>query len=362
MPRLRRPLLSFTALAFVLAPIAASNASAQAPPVYPQVQVHGRIHTQAYFYDNDEYADIVGSGSSFIIRRVRLNAVAKLSERVEISIMPSFENARGRGDLRLRDAFVDLLLSMPGAPTSLTLRVGQEKRPFSRLELTSSNSLVGLERGAGPGLVPVQSNDLFIAAGYAAHDVGAALLVKSGRASLHVGAYNGAGESNRDPNDAKSFGARAAIDVSPKFSLGGAVFSHDGIIGADSAFRNTAFEVDAQWGRPGTPGFYALGEILQGEAFAAGERTMRGLSGVLAYHIRSGGDRPTLYAIEPAVRFDLADPDSDADDDGATLIAGAIGLYLTPRAQLRFAVEHQTFQANGAPSITGVRSAVFVHF
>jgi hypothetical protein len=337
--------------------------SAQDPaPAYPQVEMHGRLHTQAYFYDNEEYADDVGARSSFIIRRARFNVIARLSERVTVSVMPTYENARGRGDFRLRDAYADLLLSRPESPTSFTLRVGQEKRPFSRLELTSSNSLIALERGAGQGLVPVQANDLFIAAGFAAHDIGASLLVESGAFALQVGAYNGAGETNRDPNDAKSFGARATFDLSPKLSVGGAVFSHDGIVATDSSFRNTAFELDAQWGRPGAPGLYVLGEVLQGEPFAAGDRTMRGISGVLAYHLRRPGERPALYAIEPALRVDVADPDTNSDDDGATLIAGALGLYLTPRAQLRVAVEHQAFQTDGAPSITGLRSAVFVYF
>ena len=358
---LPRPIIPVV-LAAAMALVPAMLASQEPAPAYPQIEMHGRLHTQAYFYDSEELRDVVGVSSNFIIRRARINAIVRLGERVSLSIMPSFENARGRGDFRLRDAYADLLLSRPGAPTAITLRFGQEKRPFSRLELSTSNTLPGIERGAGPGLVPVQSNDLFGSAGFLSDDLGAALVVSSGPFWMRAGVYNGSGDANKDVNEAKSFGARVAYDLSRKLSVGGAVFSHDGVVGTDSSFRNTAFEVDAQWGRPGDPGLYLLGEALQREAFAAGDRTMRGLIGVLAFNIRRAGERPAIMAIEPTLRVDIADPNVDGDDDGSSLIAGGVGLYFTPRAQLRIAVEHQSFQADGSPSITGVRSAVFVNF
>ena len=342
---------------------APSSAHTQdAPVTYPQFEVHGRLHTQAYFFDNEEYADVVGTSSSFLLRRARFNVEAQVSDRVSFVLIPSFENSKGRGDFRLRDAYVDLLLSNPEAAGHVSLRVGQEKRPFSRLELTSSNSLIGIERGAGPGLISSQANDLFGSAGYLSHDIGASLAVESGVFALRAGVYNGTGETAKETNDAKSFGARATVQIEPRLSVGGSLFSHDGIVGADSSFRNTGFGVDAQWGRPGAAGLYALAEVLQGEAFAAGDRTMRGFSGLIAYQVRRQGERLAVMAIEPMARIDLADPDTDADDDGATLVSGGIGLYFTSRAQLRIAVEHQSFQAPGASSITGVRSAVIVNF
>lgn len=350
----------FVSLCFAVPPL---QLGAQAPDAtYPQVAIHGRLHSQAYFFDSEDYRGVVGASSNFIIRRARINALVQLSDRVSVSIMPSFENARGRGDFRLRDAYVDLRLSNPSAPTALILRVGQEKRPFSRLELSTSNALPGIERGAGPGLMPVQSNDLFGGAGYLSDDLGAAVVVTSGAFALRAGVYNGSGDANKDVNEAKSLGARATYDLSPGLSIGGALFSHDGIVGSDSSFRNTAFELDAQWGKVGQPGLYALGEVLQGAAFNALDQTMRGLIGILAYHVRRGGDAAMLFAIEPALRIDIADPNLDAENDGSSLIAGALGLYLSPRAQVRLAVEHQLFQAEGAPSITGLRSAVFVNF
>ena len=64
----------------------------------------------------------------------------------------------------------------PEAKNMLVLRAGQFKRFFGRYELTSSNNLPSIERGAYRGLVPVSSNDLAVANGYEAHDIGAGLM------------------------------------------------------------------------------------------------------------------------------------------------------------------------------------------
>jgi hypothetical protein len=69
-----------------------------------------------------------------------------------------------------------------------------------------------------------------------------------------------------------------------------------------------------------------------------------------------------LYAVEPFARVDLADPDTDTDDNGATLITGGLGIYMSSRAWFRIAYERQSFQATGAESISGVRSMFAVNF
>ena len=69
-----------------------------------------------------------------------------------------------------------------------------------------------------------------------------------------------------------------------------------------------------------------------------------------------------LYAIEPSVRVDISDPDTDVSDNGSTLITATLGFYASSRAQFRVGFESQSFQASGAKSITGVRSALTVSF
>ena len=47
----------------------------------------------------------------------------------------------GRSGLRLRDAYIDVRFSKEASKSALYLRAGQEKRPYSRYELTSSTNL-----------------------------------------------------------------------------------------------------------------------------------------------------------------------------------------------------------------------------
>ena len=370
-----------------------------AQTTYPNVRVSGRLQQQAYYFDNEAYAAQVGPRSNIFTRRARIEARGDISENVSVHIQPSFEGGRnlsgltttctssevpagggtptitcrstGRSGLRLRDAYIDVRFSRETSPSALYLRAGQEKRPYSRYELTSSTNLPSIERGAGQGLLPRASNDLFGSAGFLSHDVGASLRVEheldDGRlVTLKVGAYNGQGESLNDVNDRKSFGARATAAVTGKIDVGGSWFSHDGIVTTggvpDSSFTNNAWGVDAQYGKSGDEGLFALVEYLQGKDATPARLQMRGVQGVAAYNLRMTSPTSWLYAVEPFARVDLADPDTDADDDGATTITAGLGLYMSSKAWFRIAYERQSFQAGGAASVSGVRSMLAVSF
>jgi hypothetical protein len=341
---------------------------ATAQTTYPNVKVTGRVQEQFYQFSNDDYAfGTVGPKSNFFLRRARVEARGNISESVSFFIQPSFEGGSVSG-VRLRDAYIDVRLTPADRPTAVYLRGGQEKRPFGRYELTSSNNLPSIERGGGRGLVrSVASNDLFTAAGFLSHDVGASLRLEHKLDDLRlvrvtIGAYDGDGESRLDGNSGKSFGARATVGVTPKLDVGGSFFAHDGTVGADSSFNNSAWGFDASWSKPGEAGLYLVGDYMQGEALAAAKPDMRGISLIGAYNIRMKSPTSWLYAIEPAFRFDHADPNVDTDDDGATLISAVLGFYLSSRVQFRVAYESQSFQAPGAESINGVRSALTVNF
>jgi hypothetical protein len=184
--------------------------------------------------------------------------------------------------------------------------------------------------------------------------------------TVKLGAYNGQGESLNDVNNKKSFGARGTVAVTPKLDIGGSWFSHDAIVTVggvpDSGFTNSAFGFDAQWGKPGDEGFFALAEYLQGDAPTEAKPTMRGIQGLAAYNIRMKSPTSWLYAVEPAFRIDFADPNTDTDDDRVTTLTAVLGIYMSSRAQLRVAYERESFQAPGAESISGVRSALTVNF
>jgi phosphate-selective porin O/P len=364
--------------------------SASAQTTYPNVKVTGRLQEQFYVFDNEPYAATVGSESNFFTRRARIEARGQISENVTLYIQPSFEGGRnlsnvvttcsgtplvcrttGRSGLRLRDAWIDVRFSPEASKGGLYLRAGQEKRPYSRYELTSSNNLVSIERGAGQGLLPRASNDLFSSNGFLSHDVGASIryeykLDDLRLVTLKFGAYNGQGESLNDVNNTKSLGARVTAGIWSKLDIGGSWFSHDGIVTVgsipDSAFTNYAWGVDAQWGKPGDEGLYVLGEYLDGNDATATKNKIRGVQGLAAYNYRFKSPTSWLYAIEPAFRVDLADPNTALESDRATLITAVLGIYMSSKAQLRVAYERQSFQDDITPAISGVRSALTVNF
>lgn len=356
--------------------ISASAVGAQdAPdtPQYPNIRISGRLHLQGYALDNDDVAPTLGPRASFFIRRARIEAVGDLTERISFVIQPSFENAGGREpNLRLRDAYITVRLSDAEAPVEVAVKAGQFKRPFSRYELTSSNNLPSIERGAGRGMLGVSYNQLFEQAGFLAHDLGAGIQLGTGPFALEAGVFNGEGESRNDANDAKSFGARATLALARRLSLGASVFSHEGLMNVpatppatgevvDSSFRNTAFELDAAYGRPGDPGFFLLLEGGQGERFDANTTTMRGGSAIAAFKFPLAG-RPLVEGVEPGVRADIVDPDVDADDDRVQLYSAIVGFYFASRSQFRLGYEWQRFDEPGRSSIHGLRTALTVAF
>jgi hypothetical protein len=373
-------------------------AALSAQTTYPNVKLNGRLQEQFYYFDNSDYAAAAGAQSNFFVRRARIEARGQISENVNVFIQPSYEGGRpltatttctsdavppgggtptitcrttGRSGLRLRDAWIDVRFGPEANRTAVYLRGGQEKRPFSRYELTSSVNLPSIERGAGQGLLPRASNDIFGAAGFLSHDVGASLRVEHKLddvrlATLKLGAYNGQGESLNDVNNKKSFGARGTFAVTPKVDVGASWFTHDAIVvdgaATDSGFTNTAFDLDAQYGKVGDEGLFALAEYLQGDDASVAKNTMRGIQVLAAYNIRMKSPTSWLYAVEPMARFDSADPNTELDDDRVTTFTAGIGVYMASRAWFRVAYERQSFQLDGAPSISGVRSMLAVNF
>lgn len=336
---------------------------------YPNFVVSARLQPQFYAFDNDSRSG-TGSTSNFYIRRARIQVNGKLRENVSLVIAPSFEG--GRATLvRLRDAYIDIRATRATSRTSFTFRMGAEKKPFGRYELSSSNNLPSLERNAGRGLLPVASNNLFEAGGYLATDLGGSVFLghqidQSRRLVIQLGAYNGQGESVNDVNGAKSIGLRTTLDVTKKLGLGASFFSHEGIVSItptqiDSSLRNNAIGLEAQWGHIGDEGLFLIADYMRGQAFAANKAMMSGLSLVGAYHVRTPKSK-AFFAVEPVLRLDLADPDRDLPDNASTLFSAGVNVYLTARAQLRVVFESQNPEAPGAKTIAGLRSGWTMNF
>lgn len=380
-------------------------ASLAAQTTYPSVKVKGRLQVQAYDYNHSTFASAGDSGvSNIFVRRARIEVEGDINEYVKVKIQPSFEGGRapststctsgklrpdstvaitctnGNGSIRLRDAYIDVSFMKESAKTRFGIRMGQEKRPFSRYELTSSNNLPSIERGAGRGLPGKASNDIFTDNGFVSHDVGAAAIMTSKLSDkrtlyLQAGVYNGEGESLNDKNMRKSFGIRGTIDVYSKLNVGGSYFSHDNAriaAGKDSSYSNTAWGVDGQWGKPGDAGLYAMAEYLAGKDKSVAANDIRGYQVVAAYNIRLKSPTSWLYAVEPAFRFDESDPNTILSGSQITTANSAfarittwtavLGFYMSSKAQFRIAYENQTSELDNTVTLSGVRTALTVNF
>jgi len=120
----------------ITAAVGATSLVAQAP----NIAVQGRVQLQARFSSGDSAANYNPTqvNSIYEIRRLRIQTNVRFGDNINLVIQPSFE----MGALRMRDAFVRV-----GLTRNLFLVAGQEKSPFQRYELTSSNNLLSIERG-----------------------------------------------------------------------------------------------------------------------------------------------------------------------------------------------------------------------
>lgn len=370
-------------------------ASLSAQTTYPSAKIKGRLQSQFYYFNHTTFAGD-SAQSNFFLRRARIQADVAINEYINLVIQPSFEGGRapssssctgrlnpdstvttkctnGNGGIRLRDAFMDVSFMKDGAKTRFTFRMGQEKRPFGRYELTSSNNLPSIERGAGKGLPGKASNNTFDDNGFISHDVGASLILTSKLSDhnsvyLQAGVYNGQGESLDDKNKRKSFGFRGTVDVYKRLNVGGSFFSHDNVYlnaaATDSSYSNTAWGLDAAWSKPGEEGLYLVADYMQGKDKSLAANQIRGLSLVGAYNVRLKTPTSWLYAVEPSFRFDLSDPNttSSANQDRITTVTGAIGFYMSSKAQLRIGYDYQKSQASGTAAVSGIRTALTMNF
>ena len=379
LPHLAPLLLAAAAL------LAPSTTSAQTP----SVSVRGRIQTQLSTVSGDSsgvFNPHAQVNSSFEIRRLRIQTDVRIGDNINLVIQPSFE----MGSLRMRDAYLRVIPART-ATTSLGLTLGQEKKPFNRYELTSSNNLLSIERGArfrGIALPAAQSN-LLEDNGYLAHDIGASadLNLMSNRFQLKAGLYNGSGESGNDVNNAKTYGARATFtalrnaEQLPVLRLGAALISRDRAVtttatstafSPDSSRRTSAYGFEAEWGdfRPGPHVIadYACGRNLWMSQYKynAGRNvgnlrpgtpdsafaTFSSLQVIGAWRFQFADPNGTrlIKIVEPAIRFDVTDPNTGRDNDNAITITPVLSIYFSQTTVLRAGVDLYSYKTSDGSS------------
>ena len=368
--------IGFGVAAFAAVPSTALGQEIKGESEFPRIRIQGRMQPQFYLLDNEPYADEVGPTNQLFLRRARFRSRVYLHDNLSVMLNPSFEGSPAT--VRIQDAYVDIRLSKRDAGSYILLRTGQFKTRFGRYENKSSTNLPSLERGGGAGHVGVASNDLFKDAGFLGRDVGIVAFFGNTTSPAHwgfgktaggetpkhgwglsVSMFNGEGASASDANNKKSFGARGSYRLLPQLDVGAAVLLHDGIVGTDSSFTNVAYGLEAEWGELAAPGLWLTLETMYGQAFTAAKPWMLGISLIGAYHIRLK-EGSTFWAIEPALQIDVGDPDIDASGDGSWLLRIGANAYLTPKTQIRLMLENQSFNADGLPSIFGIRTGITV--
>jgi len=354
--------------------LVASVAAAQAP----NIAVQGRVQLQYRYSSGDSSANYskTGVNNLFEIRRLRIQTNVRFGDNITLVIQPSFEMA----SLRMRDAFLRV-----GLTPNLALVAGQEKSPFQRYELNSSNNLLSIERGLRVLKLSGKEalNDILVQNGYASHDIGAFLEAetKDHRFFVKGGVQGGSRESTADVNNAKSFFARATgtalmnKDNQPQLQVGASFGSRDRAICSncpagplpatpayypDSSKRTSAFGLDAEWGGF-RPGLHVIADFATGDnvPVSGGFRvnsgrntanlrnsadsnivTFRGVHLIGAYRIlTTGSDTRLIKIVEPAVRFDYTDPNTSVANDQGILITPVLNLYFANSVELRAGID-----------------------
>ena len=375
-----RPLRLLAAGALALVSLAATL-----PAQAPSIRVSGRMQLQYRLSsgDSSDSFDPAAVDNQFLVRRMRIQADVRFGDNMLLVIQPSFE----MGSLRMRDAYLRV-----GLARGLGLTMGQEKSPFQRYELTSSNTLPSIERGVVISGLRIQQeamNNLVVANGYGSHDLGAFFdyTTPNTRFAIKAGVQGGSRESTRDVNNAKSYFARATGTVlvnaedQPVLQVGASFAARDRAICnpvpssctssattsksfyADSSKMTTAFGLDFELGGF-RPGLHIIGDFVAGDNVPVPLRanapllntgnllnsadsnivTFASVHVVGAYRIVTGTSETRLIKmIEPALRVDLTDPDTDQTENAAYLITPAISLYFANTVILRAGFDYYSY-------------------
>jgi hypothetical protein len=317
-----------------------------------QVRLTGRVQVQ-YNTTSVSEEDVAAGGSevvaasTFETRRVRLGVRLTIDDWIEGMLEPDF--ALGR--LQLRQVWMNL-----GIDPAFELRVGQFKKPFSLIQLTSSLETSAIERGlrirelgeayavadagaASPVLgtwggdpVLAEEQELLDVFGYMGYELGAMAHGQLGSLSYSVGVFNGTGADSRDENDGKSYAGRLVWSAPTSLPVAvGAGVSHHEVSTSSGLVDGTAFEVDLELGDFRREGLHLIAEATTGTNLAVDESFAAAQAMVSLFRPTSG---ERIEGIEPAFRVSWGDPDREADDDAGMLITPGINLYFMGRTRL----------------------------
>lgn len=321
-----------------LTAMAASTVSARAQAVHVHGidSLHVRSNIQGQFNTTsvDDEPD-----SAWEVRRARIMIRMFAAGWIRADVEGDF----GRGNPRLTDGFVRLDFD-----PALRVRAGQYKKPFDALELVSSRELLVIERDGVPrGSDLPTPNGLVKGLGYSDRDIGAEWSGHFEPVTLTAGFWNGSGDNEPEDDDGKQLGLRADVEGPAGWTLSGALaairLSAPEESDEDGEWQN-AVEVAASYGEYAEPGFKALAQLFVGDGeppdlIEEDEPAFTALHAIVAYHIATW-ETPYLIGIEPMGRFGWTDPDTDFDEDEATLWTAGVNLYHHAKVKTQVQIDH----------------------
>lgn len=326
--------------------------------------------------------------STFITRRIRVTVSVEIEDWITGRIQPDF----ALGELSLKDAWLNFALY-----DALEVRVGQFKKPFSAIELTSTTKYLAIEKGVRirglarafrvrkrqfqTGFIdvnpfePIQNEHytLLDGLGYLGRDIGVSVHGSAGSFVYAAGIFNGSGADQADLEGGKSYAGRLEFRPFNEIPLTfGAAASHreatvlavvtqtpfpapDESVPIFVDVEGTAFELDAEWGDFRRPGLHVLVEGAAGQNFLDDFRTGEAMPFVPLFNPvlvpPYDNDIPFLAAqgflawfqpldgnrvegIEPLARVSYGDPGTDQEDDEGLLLTPGANLYFFGRNRL----------------------------
>jgi hypothetical protein len=329
---MRRSLIALPLLALSFPSVQASAQEISARDA--SIRIGGRMHAQ---YS----ASSVGEAENdFFFRRVRLILDINVTDFFSARVQPDFAG----GETQLQDAYVRFNVS-----DGFRLSMGQFKRAFDLFELASSTDLSIIERDArvegvnsctGVGGACSYSR-LTEKLGFAGRDQGVRLEVSGDRVSFLGSATNGTGINKSDENDAKSYSGRLSVEAHDDVTISGQVAVHDYLDEDNENVYAPAWGADIEVGG-WRDGLHLQAGLASGDNWkelnAAGEAVpFMAYQGVLSYYVPL--DDPRWAGIEPLARVSFADPNGNADDDGAVIFTPGLMLYIQGKNKIGFNVD-----------------------
>ncbi|MBD3286983.1 hypothetical protein GF359_10050 [candidate division WOR-3 bacterium] len=252
---------------------------------------------------------------SFGIRRAYLGAGGKVTDWLGYRVLLTFPGA----SVSLYDACIDI------TPVKFAgLRVGQFLTPFGFEKQHSSSVILFPERtyaSGHPGYFPIMDRDI------------GAMLYGTGKFfDVKVGMFNGRGRNLADDNNAKDLVGNLNFKFRDLFHVGGSY-----TMGTRTPDDTLLSEWDFnRWGAEMT--LTPLDLWFAAEFMGGADDEVS----LMTYYAEAGWtfklDTRCLCGIQPAVRYESVDPDTDTDDDSESILTGGINLHFLPKHKAKLAL------------------------